>query len=123
MRKFLLSITLAAMTLLSACSNEDKAHSLVKDFLNDNLSVDFSIDSYQRFDSTKMVTPAAVQKMRESVTEIKMYENKPTFADYTEGQQLLYLRVKFTLDDDTTKYVQTFYLDNQLQGVVAVKEN
>ena len=123
MRKFLLSITLAAMTLLSACSNEDKAHSLVKDFLNDNLSVDFSIDSYQRFDSTKMVTPAAVQKMRESVTEIKMYENKPTFADYTEGQQLLYLRVKFTLDDDTTKYVQTFYLDNQLQRVVAVKEN
>ena len=111
------------MTLLSGCSNEDKAHSLVKDFLNDNLSVDFSIDSYQRFDSTKMVTPAAVQKMRESVTEIKMYENKPTFADYTEGQQLLYLRVKFTLDDDTTKYVQTFYLDNQLQGVVAVKEN
>ncbi len=111
------------MTMLSACSNEDKAHSLVKDFLNDNLSVDFSIDSYQRFDSTKMVTPAAVQKMRESVTEIKMYENKPTFADYTEGQQLLYLRVKFTLDDDTTKYVQTFYLDNQLQGVVAVKEN
>lgn len=123
MRKVLFAVTVTAALLLAACSNEDKAHSLVKDFLSENLTTDYSVDSYQRFDSTKMVSKAAVENMRQTLGQIKMYGKKPQYANYADGEMLLYLRVKFSLDDDTARYVQTFYLDHNLTGVVAVKEN
>ena len=123
MRKVLFAVTVTAALLLAACSNEDKAHSLVKDFLSENLTTDYSVDSYQRFDSTKMVSKAAVENMRQNLGQIKMYASSPQFANYASDKPLLFLRVRFKLDDDTTKYVQTFYLDHDLTGVVAVKEN
>lgn len=104
-------LTLVAVAM-SSCGEQQKAKSVVKDFLADGLNQDsYSVVEWGRQDSSFHVAPAMVQTMRAQGAKGASYVN-PT-------AKLILQRVTYVTATDTIR--QTFYLDDALTGVVAYK--
>ena len=113
--------------LLMGCSEEQRSKSLVKDFLNENLTNDdYSVDRYIKFDSTYRVSTQAIASLHANATKIGPFKPDIRYQPYKQGDKLLFLRVKYEVEtggDKPAEMTHTFYIDKDLQGVVAVKEN
>ena len=112
MRKliYIIGITL----LLAACGQQQRAKSVVKDFVAQQLQQDVSYLDFSDVDSTRAISDSLIDVLRQRAGQNVQYQSRT-------GHTLLYIRAKYLLDKDTLS--TTFYLDPQLTGVVAFKQN
>ena len=91
------------LLLFASCGQQQQAKSVVKDFVEDCLQQDADYLDFTRVDSTRSVSDSVIQ-----------YAER-------KGKTLKYIRVSYLLNNDTLS--ATFYLDAEMTGVVAFKQN
>lgn len=102
-----------ALLLLASCTQQ-RAKSIAKDFVAAHISDDADYLEFSDVDSTHAISDSLVQVLR---------QRGPKGANYQErtSKTLCLLRVKYLLDEDTCS--TTFYMNPDMAGVVAVKNN
>ena len=103
-----------ALLLLASCGQQQRAKSVVKDFVQEQLHKDVSYLDFADVDSTHVLSDSIIQAMRSRAGKSIQYQNY-------QGKTLMHIRVKYLLDKDTCS--ATFYLDKEMTGVVAFKRN
>ncbi len=116
MRKCGLTIVALLIALLTGCGQGYEAKGLVKEFMTEQMDIsDYDVVQWGPLDSTFFVSDSMVNVMRLQVAD-KVKGN------YTKSSpKLLYINVKYAIEKDTVK--QTFYFDDRMTGVVALKNN
>lgn len=109
--------------LFAACGRQHDAESIVKDFMNENLSDASTLSGveFAKIDSTRRLNDSIIYRMREIVDYSDKYKRNIKYSDYKAGENLIILRVAYKLEGDN--YSDTYYLDNDFTHVVAVKIN
>jgi len=111
------------VSLLASCGQQHKAQSLVEDFMDANLVASDKVEDveYLKLDSTKLITDSAVAVMRNGARQSKMFKPSMDYSVDRAGKKLFRLRVNYKYDGNLTS--ATFYMDEGLNGVVAVKND
>ena len=109
-----ISIIIGVALLLLVSCTQQRAKSVAKDFMADYISDDADYLDFSAVDSTRAISDSLVQVLR---------QHGPKGANYEErtSRTLYLLRAKYLLDDDTCS--TTFYMNPDMAGVVAVKNN
>ena len=107
---YIIGITL----LLAACGQQQRAKSVVKDFVAQQLKQDVSYLDFSDVDSTRAISDSLIDVLQQQAGKEVTFQKRTTLT-------LWYSRAKYLLDKDTLS--TTFYLDPQLTGVVACKQN
>lgn len=109
--------------LFASCGQQRKAQSLVSDFMDTNIvsSGNLEIIEYAKLDSTKLITDSVVVAMRNNVKLSKLYKPNIVYVNERVGRKLYRLRVNYKVDGVESS--ATFYLDEGLNGVIAVKND
>ena len=100
--------------LLTACGQQHRAKSVVKDFMETYQKGDVSYLEFSDVDSTKVLTDSLIRVMQQQAGKDVTFQKRTSTT-------LLLIRAKYLLDDDTCS--TTFYLDPSTMGVVACKQN
>lgn len=128
MKNKLTFLAMGLVLALTSCSDQHKAQSLVKDFLNENLEErDCSYERFSRLTPTAMIDMNGVKDMRQHMSQMPYMKKNINYQDASAiSDTLLYIRATYKLTDKTGKeqeLTQTFYMDKALTRVVAFKEN
>ena len=107
---YIIGVTL----LLTACGQQQRAKSVVKDFMATYQKGDVSYLEFSDVDSTKVLTDSLIRVMQQQAGKDVTFQKRTSTT-------LLLIRAKYLLDDDTCS--TTFYLDPSTMGVVACKQN
>ncbi len=105
---------IGVMLLLTACGQQQRAKSVVKDFMETYQQGDVAYLEFSDVDSTKVLSDSLINALQQQA------DKKVTFQK-RNSTTLLLIRAKYLLDDDTCS--TTFYLDPSTMGVVACKQN
>ena len=100
--------------LLTACGQQHRAKSVVKDFMETYQKGDVSYLEFSDVDSTKVLSDSLIRVMQQQAGKDVTFQKRTSTT-------LLLIRAKYLLDDDTCS--TTFYLDPSTMGVVACKQN
>ena len=121
MKSIIIFMSIALFVLLSACGQGYKTHKIVENFLEQQMKVaEYNVIEWGKTDSTFHVSPDALAQMRrQGNTLVKR------FISYQEAtNKLNYITVKYVKGTTAQDSVsQTFYLNDELTGVVAFKNN
>ena len=103
-----------ALLLFASCTQQQQAKSVAKDFVETHISDDADYLEFSDLDSTRAISDSLVRVLR---------QRGPKGANYVErtSRTLYLLRAKYLHDDDTCS--TTFYMNPDMAGVVAVKNN
>lgn len=103
-----------ALLLLVSCGKRQQAKSVVKDFMEQSLHKEVAYVEFSDIDSTHAISDSLLQALR---------LRGPKDVQYMErnGNTLFYIRAKYVEGQDTCS--TTFYLDKEVAGVIAFKEN
>lgn len=128
MKNKLTFLAMGLVLALTSCGDQQKAQSLVKDFLNENLEErDCSYERFSRLTPTAMIDMNGVKDMRQHMSQMPYMKKNINYQDASAiSDTLLYIRATYKLTDKTGKeqeLTQTFYMDKALTRVVAFKEN
>ncbi len=107
--------------LLFGCAKQRKTESVVKDFLNENLTESKYSVSFSKIDSTAYINAKSINAMKVAVSKNKAYKKGIKYGSDKSSGKYVYTKAKIFVGKDTL--IQTFYLDNALTHVVAFKEN
>ena len=106
--------------LMASCGQKHKAESTVEQFIEQyalNPS-DLNDRDFENFDSTNVIGDSLLRAMQQS--RKPLFRHPITYPTATTGKgKLFLLRMRFVAHDDTLWH--TFYLDQQLEHVVAFK--
>jgi len=107
------------MFLLTACGQQQDAENLVKEFIAENAISPNQIDivSFGKLDSTKVIHDSLIVDMQQR--ENPVFKKDVKYSSEQSGHMLYLLRISYAYEGDTL--TNTFYLDEQLQHVVAFK--
>lgn len=105
---------IGVMLLLTACGQQQRAKSVVKDFMETYQQGDVDYLEFSDVDSTRVLSDSLINALQQQAGK------KVTFQKRT-STTLLLIRAKYLLDDDTCS--TTFYIDPSTMGVVACKQN
>lgn len=100
--------------LLTACGQQQRAKSVVKDFMETYQQGDVDYLEFSDVDSTKVLSDSLIQALQQQAGKKVSFQKR-------NSTTLLLIRAKYLLDDDTCS--TTFYLDPSTMGVVACKQN
>ena len=100
--------------LLAACGQQQRAKSVVKDFMETYQKGDVDYLEFSDLDSTKVLTDSLINVLQQQAGKDVTFQKRTS-------STLLLIRAKYLLDDDTCS--TTFYLDPSTMGVVACKQN
>jgi hypothetical protein len=105
--------------LATSCGRQSDAENLVKDFISQHATNPDKIVllDFSDLDSTKLIKDSVIQVLQER--ENPLFKKDISYAVKTSGRMLYFLRTQLVCEGDTLR--QTFYLDEQLQQVVAIK--
>ena len=109
-----------ALLLFASCGRQQEANSIVKDFMKAHVE-DYSKVSYLEFydvDSTRNISDSLIQVLH---GRTPAHFSRNISYQQRGGKTLWHIRTRYLLDDDTCS--ATFYLDKEMTGVVAFKEN
>lgn len=111
------------MLLLASCGQQHQAKSIIKDFIDRNISESSARGSISivRFDSTKVLADSIILRMRTNADTTKRYQKPIKYDEGEACKKFFTVRIKYTIND--TEYSETHYLDDQLSRVVAFKTN
>ena len=102
------------LLLFAACGQQQQAKSVVKDFVADCLQQDADYLDFTDVDSTLSVSDSVITALRQQGPKGIQYAER-------KGKTLKYIRANYLVNDDTLS--ATFYLDAEMTGVVAYKQN
>lgn len=105
---------IGVMLLLTACGQQQRAKSVVKDFMETYQQGDVDYLEFSDVDSTKMLSDSLINALQQQAGKKVSFQKRTSTT-------LLLIRAKYLLDDDTCS--TTFYLDPSTMGVVACKQN
>ena len=105
---------IGVMLLLTACGQQQRAKSVVKDFMETYQQGDVDYLEFSDVDSTKMLSDSLINALQQQAGKKVTFQKR-------NSTTLLLIRAKYLLDDDTCS--TTFYLDPSTMGVVACKQN
>ena len=105
---------IGVMLLLTACGQQQRAKSVVKDFMETYRQGDVDYLEFSDVDSTKMLSDSLINVLQQQAGKKVTFQKR-------NSTTLLLIRAKYLLDDDTCS--TTFYLDPSTMGVVACKQN
>jgi len=105
---------IGVLLLLTACGQQQRAKSVVKDFMETNQKGDVDYLEFSDLDSTKVLTDSLINVLQQQAGKDVTFQKRTS-------STLLLIRAKYLLDDDTCS--TTFYLDPSTMGVVACKQN
>ena len=105
---------IGVLLLLTACGQQQRAKSVVKDFMETYQKGDVDYLEFSDLDSTKVLTDSMIDVMQQQAGKDVTFQKRIS-------PSLLLIRAKYLLDEDTCS--TTFYLDPQTMGVVACKQN
>ena len=105
---------IGVLLLLTACGQQQRAKSVVKDFMETYQKGDVDYLEFSDLDSTKVLTDSMIDVMQQQAGKDVTFQKRTS-------PSLLLIRAKYLLDEDTCS--TTFYLDPQTMGVVACKQN
>lgn len=105
--------------LLTSCGQKHKAETVIEEFLAEYALAPDEIQhrDYEHFDSTKVISDSLIVAMQQRSQPL--FKQPIPYPAATSGRMLYHLRMNFVHHDDTLWY--TFYLDEQLEHVVAFK--
>lgn len=106
--------------LLASCGRRQEAKSIIKDFMKANVE-DYSKVSYLEFydvDSTRNISDSLIQVLH---GRTPAHFRRDISYRKRDGKTLWLLRTRYLMDKDTCS--ATFYMDKEMTGVVAFKEN
>ncbi|MCD8298115.1 MAG: hypothetical protein LUC88_11135 [Prevotella sp.] len=123
MRKNILRTVIICLLplMLFSCMKQRKAESVVKDFLNENLTESNYSVSFSKIDSTAYVNVNTINIMKEVAKRNKAFKKNINYGINKRKGKLVYTKAMIYIGKDTLK--QTFYLDNDITNVVGFKEN
>ena len=105
---------IGVLLLLTACGQQQRAKSVVKDFMETYQQGDVDYLEFSDVDSTKMLSDSLINALQQQAGKKVTFQKR-------NSTTLLLIRAKYPLDDDTCS--TTFYLDPSTMGVVACKQN
>ena len=105
---------IGVLLLLTACGQQQRAKSVVKEFMETYQKGDVDYLEFSDLDSTKVLTDSMIVVMQQQAGKDVTFQKRTS-------PSLLLIRAKYLLDEDTCS--TTFYLDPQTMGVVACKQN
>ena len=109
-----------ALLLFASCGRQQEAKSIVKDFMKTYIE-DYSKVSYLEFydiDSTRNISDSLILVLH-GKTPAQFSRN--ISYQQRSGKTLWLIRTRYLMDKDTCS--ATFYMDKEMTGVVAFKEN
>ena len=109
-----------ALLLFTSCGRQYKAKSIVKDFMEAHVE-DYSKVSYLDFndiDSTRNISDSLIQVLH---GRTPAHFSRHISYQPRAGKTLWLIRTRYLMDEDTCS--ATFYIDKDMMGVVAFKEN
>lgn len=108
------------LLLTASCGRQQQAKSVVKDFMEQYLADASRLDyvSFSSIDSTRTISDSLISVLRQNVPG---HFRSPISYQERQVPTLIHTRVRYLLGSDTLS--ATFYLDPQLTGVIAFKEN
>ena len=120
MRYFVITAFLAVM--ICSCTNTNKAQRLVNKFMKDNMedTVRLTNVMFSKLDSTTRVNDSTLKAMLAETNRIPLYKKNITF-NQKATYPLMFISVTYNTQNDCTVRQQTFYIDKELQGIVAMK--
>ena len=120
MKRTIYIIGVALLLLTASCGRQQQAKSIVKDFMEQNLTDASQLEyvSFSGIDSTRTISDSLLMALRKQAPQ--------HFRSSIQYQQrhsptLIHTRVRYLMGGDTMS--ATFYMDPQLTGVIAFKEN
>jgi len=105
---------IGVLLLLTAFGQQQRAKSVVKDFMETYQQGDVDYLEFSDVDSTKMLSDSLINALQQQAGKKVTFQKR-------NSTTLLLIRAKYLLDDDTCS--TTFYLDPSTMGVVACKQN
>lgn len=109
---------LVLSVLLAACGPTHTAKNNVKKFMTEQMQLDdYDVLAWSDVDSTFRVSDSALVKMHDIASQRKVVKAGTQYAPRTK--KLLLLSVRYRLNNDTL--MNTFYLDENMTGIVGVK--
>lgn len=105
---------IGVMLLLTACGQQQRAKSVVKDFMETYQKGDVDYLEFSDVDSTRVLSDSLINALQQQAGKKVSFQKR-------NSTTLLLIRAKYLLDDDTCS--TTFYLDPSTMGVVACKQN
>ena len=120
MRYFVITAFLAVM--ICSCTNTNKAQRLVNEFMKDNMAdtVKLTNVTFSKLDSPTRVNDSTLKAMLAETSRIPLYKKNITF-NQKATYPLMFISVTYNTQNDSTVRQQTFYIDKELQGIVAMK--
>lgn len=114
-----LALALSA-TLFVGCGQNGKSHAVIEEFMEDSMTLDdYDIVGWGNLGTTHFVSDSALDMMRAQAAASGLVKKE---VSYTPRTGILnFIQVKYATGKDTIR--QTFYLDEQLTGVVGFKNN
>ena len=105
--------------VLTACSERHTAISLVKDFIEENSVAPDKIENrrFGKLGSTHLLNDSIIKSLHQKA--IGYYKSDNVYSEYQQDDTLFYIIMNYTYEGDTLS--QTFYLDQQLKNIIAVK--
>lgn len=109
--------------LFASCGQQHKSQSLVDDFMQSNMIAPDEMDEveYSKLDSTKLITDSIVQALRRNAKDSRIFRPDTKYFNGTVGRKLFRLRISYK--QGGSDQTATFYMDEGLNGVVAVKKD
>jgi hypothetical protein len=113
-------IGVALCWLFAACGRQQEAKTIVKDFMGAHVA-NYDKVSYVKFydvDSTRTISDSLIQVLRQRTPA---HFSRPISYQQRSGKTLWLIRTRYLMGQDTCS--ATFYIDKDMTGVVAFKEN
>ena len=112
-------IIICALLLLASCGKQQKAKSMVKEFVNENARQEIDIRSFSDLDSTRVISDSVIMALRENVKTDSIFKKGTQLTAERKSQTLLYIRMRYL--EDSLELSRTFYFNPDLDGIVAIK--
>jgi hypothetical protein len=118
-RRYIIIGITAFVFLFVSCGQKHKAVNVVEDFIEQYAQYpdEMKEREFEHFDSTKVISDSLVLAMQQRGNEL--YKSPIPYPVRTSGRMLYHIRMSYVYKGDTLW--QTFYLDETLEHVVAVK--
>jgi len=119
MRKKYVVVLALAMCLLSSCTDRQKAISIAEDFIEQYAVAPELLQncSFGKLGTTRVLSDSIIQRLQN--TKNDLLKPNTAFEQHVSGTPLQFIRMNYVVNGDTISH--TFYFDELLQHVVAVK--
>lgn len=124
LKRIALFVAVLGMALMvQSCGEKHDASGVAKRFLKESLRSPGDLSGFKAkgLDSTAMVSDKAIEIMRRKASASDELIEDIGYADRKDGSKLLILKAEYELGDSMVR--ASFYINKEMDGVVAFKTN